>query len=316
MPRLNTYRRKCTGLVVVWGVVVANCLCLPTGAGAQGSKSKKGAESGHKTGTVASVKKMGKTATLTIEESDGEKMDILITAKTNFLVKGRGDATFFKHSNVFVSADDVVMNAGNKYLFGKKFTIHLGNKPPAETFEPNPTNPSVYQIAGPVVDCAEDSFTFEAGGTPYKVGFEQNVVPEISVESTEPEHAAVGAAVEVEGTANKAGKFNPTAIVVTLDKAMVADDVFAGGDKKSAKSKNASASKSAKKTAKNDKTDKDKADKTGDKGDDAATAEPLKPGSSDPFGVLKDGDKKDAKKGKAAPKKDKKPANNNGDSDN
>ena len=316
MPRLNTYRRKCTGLVVAWGMALASCLCLPAGASAQGSKSKKGADSEHKTGTVASVKKTGKTATLTIEESDGEKMDILITAKTNFLIKGRGDATFFKHANVFVSADDIVRNAGNNYLFGKKFTIHLGNKPPAEMFGPDQTNPSLFHIAGPVVDCAEDSFTFEAGGTTYKVGFEQNVVPDISVESTEPEHAAVGAAVEVEGTANKAGKFNPTAIVVTLDKPMVADDVFAGSDKKSAKSKNSTTSKSAKKTAKNDKSDKDKADKTADKGDDAATAEPLKPGSSDPFGVLKDGDKKDAKKGKAPPKKDKKSDNNSGDSDN
>jgi hypothetical protein len=297
----------------VWGVALASCLCLPAGVSAQGSKSKKGADSEHKTGTIANVKKTGKTATLTIEESDGEKMDILITAKTNLLIKGRGDATFFKHANVFVSADDIVMNPGNKYLFGKKFTIHLGNKPPAETFEPDQTNPSLYRIAGPVVDCAEDSFTFEAGGTNYKVGFEQNVAPEISVESTEPEHAAVGAAVDVEGTANKAGKFNPTAIVVTLEKAMVADDVFAGGDKKSAKSKNTTASKSAKKTAKNDKGDKDKSDKTADKGDDAATAEPLKPGSSDPFGVLKDGDK-NAKKGKAVPKK--KPASTSGDSDN
>jgi hypothetical protein len=234
---------------------------------------------------------------------------VLVTAKTNFLIKGRGDATFFKHSNVFVSADDIVMNAGNKYLFGKKFTIHLGHKPPAEAFEPDQTNPSLYRIAGPVVDCAEDSFTFEAGGTPYKVNFEQGVVPEIAVESTEPEHAAVGAAVEVEGT-TKAGKFHPTAIAVTLEKAMVADEVFAGSDKKSAKSKS---SKSAKKNmSKTDKTGKDKADKSADKGDDAAAGEPVK--NNDPFGVL---DNKDGKKGKAAPpKKDKKPATKAGDSDN
>jgi hypothetical protein len=201
------------------------------------------------------------------------------------------------------------MNAGNKYLFGKKFTIHLGNRPPAEAFEPDQTNPSVYHIAGPVVDCAEDSFTFEAGGTPYKVNFEQGVAPDISVESTEPEHAASGSAVELEGSM-KAGKFHPTAIVVTLEKAMVADEVFAAGDKKSAKSKHAS--KSAKKTTKTDKADKDKTDKTADKADDAATNDVFKK-PSDPFEVTKD--KKDSKKGKPAPKKDKKPAANN-DSDN
>jgi len=236
-----------------------------------------------------------------------------VNAKTNFVVKGRGDAAFFKHSNVFVSAENIVMNPGNKYLFGKKFTVHLGNKPPAERFEPDPNNPSVYQIAGPVVDCAEDSFTFEAGGTSYKVNFEQGVVPEISVESTEPEHAAVGSAVEVEGT-TRGGKFHPTAIQVTLEKPMVADEVFAAGDKKSAKSKHAS--KSAKKTTKPDK-DKDKAEKSAEKGEVGTTGEPLKPGTtSDPFGLL-DKDKKDSKKGKTPPpKKDKKPAANSGDSDN
>lgn len=247
---------------------------------------------------------------MTIETSDGEKFDVLVTAKTNLLIKGRGDAGFFKHANVFVSAEDIVMNAGNKYLFGKKFVIHLGNKPPAERFEPDPTNPSLYHIAGPVVDCAEDSFTFEAGGTPYKVGFEQGVVPEISVESTEPEHAAVGAAVELDG-ATRGGKFVPSAISVTLDKAMVADEVFAGSDKKSAKSKHAASSKTTKKAS---KTDKDKGDKTADKGDDAANSDPFKKPTSDPFAT--DKDKKDPKKAKPAPKKDKKPAANNADSDN
>ena len=51
----------------------------------------------------------------------------------------------------------------------------LRTKPPAERFEPDPTNPNVYLIAGPVVDCAEDSFTFEAGGTPYKINFKKDV---------------------------------------------------------------------------------------------------------------------------------------------
>ena len=202
MPRLNTYRRKCTGLVklkmlAIWGL--ATCACLPAGAWAQASK-KKGPEKEHKTGTVAHVDKKGKATTLTIEEADGEKFDVTVSAKTNFIVKGQGDVSFFKHSPVFVSAEDVVMNPGNKYLFGKKFTVHLGSKPPAEAFGPSEANPSVYNIAGPVVDCAEDSFTFEAQGTPYKVGFEQGQTIDVSVESTEPEHAAVGSAVEVEGS--------------------------------------------------------------------------------------------------------------------
>ncbi|HEY2253606.1 MAG TPA: hypothetical protein VGH74_21170 [Planctomycetaceae bacterium] len=308
MPRLNTDRRKCTGLVgvnllVTWSVALATCACLPVGAWAQASKSKKGLEKEHKTGTVAHVEKKGKAAILTIEESDGEKFDVMVTAKTHIVIKGGGDVSFFKHSPVFVTADDVVMNPGNKYLFGKKFTIHLGNKTPAEAFAPSETNPNVYTIAGPVVDSADDSFTFEALGTPYKVGFEQNAAIDVSVESTDPEHAAVGSAVEVEGT-TKAGKFLPSAITVTLEKPLVADDVFAA-DKKSAKSKSKTASKKTSKA--------DKADKSTDKGDEpAAGNDPFKKDSNDPFGVG-GGDKKGAKKKPAAPKKDKKAANNDSD---
>lgn len=306
MPRLKTHRRNCTGLVVMWSVALASCFGMPAGAGAQGAKAKKGADSEHKTGTVAQVDKKGKTATLTVETSDGEKFDLLVTAKTNFVVNGKGDVSFFKHSNVFVSSDNIRMNenGNSKYMFGDKFTIHLGTKNPAERFESDPANPNMYLIAGPVVDCSEDSFTFEAGGTPYKVNLMKDVPTEILVESTEPEHAAVGSEVEADGI-TRGGKFLPSAIAVKLDKPMVADEVFAASDKKSSKSKHATASKSAKKTA---KTDKDKSDKTADKGDDAATGEPVK--SSDPFGILdkKDTDKKDAKKPKAAPKKDKKPA--------
>jgi hypothetical protein len=308
MPRLNTDRRKCTGLVgvnllITWSVALAVCACLPAGARAQASKSKKGQEKEHKTGTIAHVDKKGKAATLTIEESDGEKFDVMVTAKTHLIIKGRGDVSFFKHSPVFVTADDVVMNPGNKYLFGKKFTIHLGNKPPAEAFGPNEANPNVYTIAGPVVDCAEDSFTFEALGTPYKVGFEQGAAIDVSVESTDPEHAAVGSAVEVEGT-TKGGKFLPSSITVTLDKPMVADDVFAG-DKKSAKSKSKTASKKTSKA--------DKADKSADKGaEPAAGNDPFKKETNDPFGVGS-GDKKDAKKKTPPPKKDKKAANNDSD---
>ena len=79
---------------------------------------------------------------------------------------------------------------------------------------------------------------------------------------------------------------------------MVADEVFAAGDKKSGKSKSKTASGS-KKVAKSDKSDK--GDKPMDKDDQpAATNDPFKKDTNDPFGVGS-GDKKDAKKGKAAP---------------
>jgi hypothetical protein len=301
MPRLSSLQRNRTGLVVLWGAAFALCTCLTSAASAQGAKSKKGAADGEKkTGKIAEVEKKGKTATITIEESDGEKFDVLVTAKTNFLVHGKGDVSFFKHGNMFVSSDEVVRNAATNYLHGRKFKIHLGGKGPGERVEADPANPELCKIAGTVVDADEESFTFEAEGAPYKVGFDQGGV-DVSIESTEPEHAVVGAQVEVEG-ATRAGKFHPTAIVVTLDKPLTASEAFAGSDKKSAKSKAGSSKTAGKKTtAKNDKG----GDKAADKGDEAGDKGKA---SADPFGVLDGGNaKKDTKKEKAKPAPKKKP---------
>jgi len=303
MSRSILNRRISLGLGALACVALVYVSLGPKPVPAQTSKSKKSApELEKKSGKISEIEKKGKAATLTIEEADGEKFDVQLTPKSpRFVVNGKGDIGFFKHANVFVSSESVVRNAGNNYLFGNKFTIHIGGKPPVQRFEQDPTNPAIYHIAGPVVDCSEESFTFDGGDSPYKVGFEQGVVPEITIESTEPEHATVGAEVEVEGV-TRGGKFLPSSVVVTLDRPLVADEVF-GHDKK-AKSK-AAASKAA--TKKNAKTDK--ADKSGDKsGDDPTATDSPKP-AADPFGVLGD-NKKDTKKGKTAPppKKDKKPA--------
>ena len=276
MPRWSDLPRNGTGLVVLWCAACAWTVCLPAAASAQGAKSKKGAADGEKkTGKIAEVEKKGKTATITIEESDGEKFEVLINSKTNFIVNGKGDVSFFKHGGMSVSSDEVVRNAATNYLHGRKFTIHLGGKGPGERLEQDPGNPELCKIAGTVVDADEESFTFQAEGTPYKVGFDQGGV-DISVESTEPEHAVVGAQV---GSSKErhAGKFHPTAIVVTLEKPMTATEAFGSGDKKSAKSKTGSNKTAGKKTT----SKADKVDKTADKGDDAGDKEKVRPTRSE-----------------------------------
>lgn len=304
MPRFSQLRRTSVRLVIVWCAGLACCTCLSSVASAQGAKSKKGAaaDGEKKTGTVSHVEKKGKNATITVEEADGEKFDVPVNAKTNFIVHAKGDISFFKHGSMFVSSDEVVRNSANNYLHGKKFTIYLGGKGPGEHVEQDPVSPDVCKIAGTVVDADEESFTFEAEGTPYKVAFDPAGV-DVSVESTDPEHAVVGAQVVVEG-ATRAGKFHPTAIAVTLDKPLAASEAFAGGDKK-AKSKTGAKTTGKKTTAKNDKGN----DKSADKGDEAGDK------NKDPFNVLGNGDNKDGKKdvkkgsekGKTpAPKKDKK----------
>ncbi|MBI3863097.1 MAG: hypothetical protein HY290_14495 [Planctomycetia bacterium] len=296
MTRWSEYPKHGTRLAVLCLAACVGIACLPATAMAQGAKSKKGADSGEKKkGTIAEVEKKGKTATLTIEESDGEKFEVQVNAKTNFVVHAKGDISLFKHGGMHVSSEDVVRNPGNNYLHGKKFKIHLGGKGPGERMEQDPNSAEVCHIAGAVIDADDESFTFEAEGTPYRVAFDPGGV-DVSIESIEVEHAVKGAQVEVEG-ATRAGKFIPTAITVTLEKQMTASEAFPGGDKKSAKKK--AVGKSTKTTAKNDKGDKS------DKGDDADKG---KGGSTDPFGVLDGGSpKKDTKKPKPAPKKDKKP---------
>lgn len=317
MPRSFVLRRNHFGQSVVCGLAIAalvGSLFMSADAVAQ-SKKKGAAEPEKKSGKIAEVEKKGKTSTLKVEEADGETFDVLVTSKVNFMVHGTGDSGFLKHPKAFVSSEKVIM-ANNQY-FGKQFTVHLG-LPPEAGFEANPDNPEVYRVAGQIVDFDESTFTVNAGGRQCKVNIEQGADLSVAVESTDPEHATVGSEVEVEGTA-KNGKFHATAVMVTLGKPLVAEEVFSARDKKVGKSKVAP-TKSAKKTSKSDRAEKgDKGDKADgeDKGDEAAPAgEPLKPGA-DPFNVLdnKTG-KKDAKKKTGAGKPKAKKSTDDGDMNN
>jgi hypothetical protein len=279
--------------------VAAGCLLLPALVSAQ-SKKKTGADHEKKTGKLASVEKKGKATVLTVEESDGEKLEVLVTSRVKFVVNGTGDADFFKHPKAFVSSDSVF--TANRQYFGRKFTIHIGHNSQAK-FEPDENNAEVFHIAGPIVDCDESSFTIDVEGQPCKVNFEQGADLTVAIVSSEPEHAVVGSPVEVEGM-TRAGKFVPSAVVVNLDRPLTAEEAFGvEGEKKPGKTKTA-AGKTTKKTAKTDKADKgDKGSKDDDagKGDDApATTDPIKP-STDPFGVLND-NKKGTKKKTTTPK--------------
>jgi len=273
------------------------CAFLPARASAQ-AKKKAAADHEKKTGTIAEVEKKGKNAILTVAEADGEKFEVQVNSKMKFMVRGKGDSGFLKHPKAVVSSNSVF--TANRQFFGKNFTVHLGNAP-AAIFEQDEDKADVYHIAGPIVDCDETSLAINVGGEPYKVNFETGADLSVAIESTDPDHASVGSPIEVEGT-TRGGKFHATSVVVNLERPLVADEVFAA-DKKGAK-KAAAASKTAKKPVKTgEKGDKDDMP---EKTDDApATADPLKPGSnSDPFGVLKDGNKKDPKK-KPAPAKPK-----------
>ncbi len=306
MSRSCVHRQNRFGQLMRWSLAVAavGCFFLPAIVSAQ-TKSKKVAadpDGNKKSGKIVAVENIkGKSFTLKIEELGGEKLDVNVSPKTKFVINGKGDATFFKHPRAFVSSDQVF--TANQKLFGKKFTFHVGSGAPDETFERDPDKPEVYHIAGSIVESDEASFTVNAGGTPQMVNFEQGADLDVSVESSDPKHAAVGSTVEVEGT-TRSGKFFPTAVVVTVDKPMVADDVFAGNEKKTAKTKSGTAGKTASKTAKKTaKTDKGDDEEMADKDEGTAKPDPFKT-SADPFDTKKS---KDTKKKTTAKPKVKKP---------
>lgn len=313
MRRAFAFQRNRYGLFIAAAALfLAAWAAAPLSVSAQG-KSKKPAADAKRSGKIAEVEKKGKSATLRVEESDGETFDVLIAPKTKFVVNGKGDAAFFKHPHLSASSESVVMNAGNNYLFGKKFTVYLGSNQPDPRFEKDAISPEVCHIAGPVVDADDESFTINVEGTPYKVNFEKGVAPDVSVVSTDPAHATVGSEIEVEGT-TRAGKFHPSSVVVNLDRPMVEEEVFATekGDKKGPKSKAAGSKGKTPKKARSDKTNQGDGGEGGISGD-APEGDPIKSGG-DPFNVLTN------KKGKAT-KKSTKPvpkAKNpfeNGDSD-
>jgi len=312
MPRSFFDRRNQSGHLALWGLAVvaaAGIVFFPTIISAQ-AKSKKGsADAEKKKGKVAEVEKKGKTSTIKVAESDGETFDVTVAGKTKFIVKGKGDSGFFKYPKAHVSSKSVFIS--NNQFFGKNFTIYLGNAP-APLFEPEPDEPTVYHIAGTIMDCDESSFTINADGNVQKITFEQGDET-VTIESTEPEHAVVGSDIVVEGTTRN-GKFLPTNVVVTLDKPLVAEEFLSASDKKpAAKTKSASTSKTSKKPAKTDKGDKGDKEEMADKGDENPAGEPIK-SSSDPFGVLKKDAKDTKKKTPATKPKAKKPADT-GDTD-
>lgn len=281
-----SWNQRLAGAVVL--AILLTVGFSPSIVSAQGAKSKKAApEAEKKTGKIASVEKKGKAATLTIELEDGGKLEVLVTAKLPFSVSGPGDAGYLQ-PKVFISSDSVIMS--NNELFGRQFTVHLGNNPPPQAKKD--ATADVYHVCGQIVSADNESMTvnFGTAGTK-KVSFEQGANLTVAVQSTDPDLAAEGAAVEVEGT-TRGAKFLPSKVSVTLEKMPAAEEVFAG-DKKGAKAKATATAKPSATPKKSGKTSKDEPS-----GDPIGKA-------SDPFGVLngkdakgKTGDKKDGEKDK------------------
>ncbi len=317
MSRSFLDRRNQFGVLSRCGAAVAiaaACLLVPAVLPAQ-AKRKTAADHETKTGKITEVEKKGKAHLVTVEESGGEKLEVLVSSKTKFEVKGTGDVGFFRHPRAFVTSDSVF--AANQKYFGNKFTIHIGHNPPAK-FEADENKPDVFHIAGQVVNSDEQSFTIDVEGQLWTVNFEQGGEPAIAIVSSEPEMAPVGSPVEVEGM-TRSGKFHPTAVVVNLESPLVADDILgAEGEKKPARGKAATASKTSKKPAKTDKKDKGDPEETADKGNDAPAADDAKKPGGDPFGVLNANPKKTPKKKTPTPKtpKPKKPPSEDDDMEN
>lgn len=261
-------------------------LCASS-AFSQGPRGKKGPEPERVFGSVTEVEKKGKAATLLIDRDDGGKLEVLITPRIKFNVTGKGDGALIQPKSV-LSSEQVIRP--NTELFGYQFTLHLGHAP-VYALKKDPGGGDWYHLCGQVTAIADKSLTINCGaaGT-HKLNFEEGKELDLTVSASDPDLVAAGSKVELEGL-NRAGKFIPSKVTVTLEKPLTADDLHAaGGDRKAARGK-AAAARASKKSGKG---------KTDDPAGDPADA------PSDPFGVL---GKKEGKS--SAPKEnDKSPVEN------
>lgn len=250
---------------------------------AQASKTvKKPANENQKVpGKITDVEMKGKVATFIVEKEGGEKQEVTITPKMAFGVVGKGDVGFFR-PGLMVSTTAVM--SPQMQLYGKEYTVYIGTKPPAKVAQ-NPSSPMVYDVCGLVTAADEDSVTLNFGprdGT-RKVFLEKDALV-ININSNDASLVKAGAEAELEGL-NRAGKFLPTGLMVTLAEPLTADEVFPDPKTKAAAKPATASSKTTAKTA----TTKD-----------APAAGGAAADTNDPFGVLK---KKDDKAKPAAEKK-------------
>jgi hypothetical protein len=244
-------------------------LFWPSGAVAQGGKSKKGNEAEKVNGTVTEIEKKGKATTLSIDKEGGGNLEVLVTPRLKFSVTGNGDTGLIQPKSV-LSSEKIVKT--NNELFGHQFTLHVGNPPPFSV-KREPGGGDWYHVCGQVVAMDDKSVTlnFGASGGTQKLTFEEGTEPEVTVISNDPDLVVEGSKVELEGM-TRGSKFIPSKVTVTLEKPLTIDDLqAASNDKKASKTKGAATAKGGKKPAKA-KTDEPEGIPTED--------------TADPFGVL------------------------------
>lgn len=248
----------------VWGVTAMACsLLMCSIAGAQGTKSKRGSE--HVTGKVTSVEKKGRAAKLIIQREEGdEPLEILVTTKTPFTIVAPGDAEFLRPGQIISSE----LAFSNNQFFAHDITVYHGHQQLPPLFRRDPQNPQVVLIRG-VITAAEDEALLVNAGGPKKITIEAGAV--ITVHSNDTDLVPEGAAVELEGT-QRGTRFLPTKITVTLDKPLVADEVFDESRGRKGKADDDDDKSSRRKKGKS-KLDKPKGDPVGE--------------TADPFGLSK-----------------------------
>lgn len=266
-------RRLCCVALVAAGLSVAGMA-----ESTWGQTKKKNIDTQKRSGKISAIVKKGKAADVTVEQEDGDKLEVKVTTKMEFVVTGKGDATFFRPRNM-ASAEAIM--SPQRQLIAREFTVYLGPKQPGASVQRDPNAMDVYRICGEIGDADKESVTLNLGGEfgVQKVLFESSLTPLVNVSSSDADHAPEGAEVEVEGT-ERAGKFLPSKVTVSLSEPMKADEVFGSKEKTKAGSKTASKTKS--KSTTKSKDDSPTGASVGD--------------ATDPFGLKKKAPAKNEKK--------------------
>lgn len=190
-----------------------------------------------KQGRVLEVQVKGKTRTLVIETTEGDKFEIRVTPTFDFSIVGQGDAGFVR-PGVFISSkgvqtqDKIFLTSLDVYVLPKGKRPPAGRVEKADAMKGDSLN--VYNVSGEVtsVGPAEGYPDFTALGLKLtgrapQVWLEQGY--QVKVYITDAERVTAGADAEVALKPLRGGKFTPVAVRVYHEGAFDSAAVF--GDK-------------------------------------------------------------------------------------
>lgn len=174
------------------------------------------------TGKLVEITSRGRTHTVVVESSDGEKHEFRVTGKTDFAIVAPATEKLLREDQ-YVRVEGV---ATNQRMFGKQFAVlvrHSGRMPkPAIAKAPKKVGRSLntYFVSGPIISRQQDTDYPDFETITIKVGGKKgtNVYLDkgyrVTARSNNPELAEPGSAVTVIGKPGRGGRVDVVSVEI------------------------------------------------------------------------------------------------------